>query len=81
MAQQVKNLPAAQETQETWFQSMYWEGPLEEEMAIQSSILAWENVKDRGAWHAHSSRCWAYTLRKPEGKETRVPQCSSQHCL
>ena len=27
------------------------------------------------------SHCWAYTLRKPEGKETRVPQCSSQHCL
>ena len=27
------------------------------------------------------SRCWAYTLRKPEGKETHVPQCSSQHCL
>ena len=24
---------------------------------------------------------WAYTLRKPELKETRVPQCSSQHCL
>ena len=23
----------------------------------------------------------AYTLRKPEGKETHVPQCSSQHCL
>ena len=22
-----------------------------------------------------------YTLRKPEGKETCVPQCSSQHCL
>ena len=20
------------------------------------------------------SHCWAYTLRKPEGKETRVPQ-------
>ena len=27
------------------------------------------------------SHCWADTLRKPEGKETRVPQCSSQHCL
>ena len=26
------------------------------------------------------SHCWAYTLRKPEGKETCVPQCSSQHC-
>ena len=27
------------------------------------------------------SHCWAYTLRKPELKDTRVPQCSSQHCL
>ena len=27
------------------------------------------------------SHCWADTLRKPEGKETHVPQCSSQHCL
>ena len=27
------------------------------------------------------SHCWAYTLRKPQLKETRVPQCSSQHCL
>ena len=25
------------------------------------------------------SHCWAYTPRKPELKETRVPQCSSQH--
>ena len=24
------------------------------------------------------SHCWAYTLRKPELKETRVPQCSLQ---
>ena len=27
------------------------------------------------------SHCWAYTPRKPELKETRVPQCSSQPCL
>ena len=27
------------------------------------------------------SQCWAYTPRKPQLKETRVPQCSSQHCL
>ena len=26
------------------------------------------------------SHCWAHTPRKPELKETRVPQCSSQHC-
>ena len=27
------------------------------------------------------SHCWVYTPRKPELKETYVPQCSSQHCL
>ena len=27
------------------------------------------------------SHYWAYTPRKPEWKETRVSQCSSQHCL
>ena len=27
------------------------------------------------------SYCWAYTLRKPQLKETYVPQCLSQHCL
>ena len=27
------------------------------------------------------SHCWAYTLRKPEEKETHVFQCSLQHCL
>ena len=27
-----------------------------------------------------ASHCWAYILRKPELKETRAPQCSSQHC-
>ena len=35
----VKNLPAKQETQ---VQSLGWEDPLEEKMAIHSSILAWE---------------------------------------
>ena len=28
--------------QETWVQSLGWEDPLEEDMAIHSSILAWE---------------------------------------
>ena len=35
----VKNPPAMQET---WVQSLGQEDPLEEEMATQSSILAWE---------------------------------------
>ena len=38
----VKNLPAMQETQETWVQSLGGEDPLEEEMATHSSILAWK---------------------------------------
>ena len=38
----VKNLPAKQETQETWVQSLGQEDPLEEEMATHSSILAWK---------------------------------------
>ena len=27
------------------------------------------------------SHFWTYTPRKPDLKETRAPQCSSQHCL
>ena len=40
MAQQVRNLPAMQETQETQVRSLGQEDPLEEEMVTQSSILA-----------------------------------------
>ena len=45
----VKNLPA---TQEVWVQSLGQKDPLEKEMATHSSILAWENSMDRGAWQA-----------------------------
>ena len=38
MVQRIKHLPAMQET---WVQSLGWEDPLEKEMAIHSSILAW----------------------------------------
>ena len=47
VAQMVKNLPA---TQESLVQSLGWEDLREKEMAIHSSILAWEiNPMDRGA--------------------------------
>ena len=39
VAQMVKSVPAMQET---WVQSLGWEDPLEEEMAIHSSILVWK---------------------------------------
>ena len=37
----VKSLPAMQETQETWVQFLGGEDPLEEGMAVHSSILVW----------------------------------------
>ena len=40
IAHLVKNLPAIQETQETWVQSLGEEDPLEEGMAAYSSTLA-----------------------------------------
>ena len=40
MAQQVKNPPAMQKTQESWVRSLGQEDPLEKEMATHSSILA-----------------------------------------
>ena len=39
MAQAVKRLPAMWET---WVRFLGWEDPLEKEMAIHSSILAWK---------------------------------------
>ena len=44
MAQQVKNLPAMQETQETGVQSLDGEELLEKEMVTHSSILAWKTA-------------------------------------
>ena len=49
VAQSVNNLPAVQET---WVRSLGWEDPLEKEMATHSSILAWKNLMDTGAWWA-----------------------------
>ena len=49
VAQTVKNCPAMQET---WVQLLGWEDPLEEGMAIHSSILSWRIPVDRGAWQA-----------------------------
>ena len=48
----VKNLPAVQETQEIWVQSLGKEDLLEMGMAnpLQYSYL--ENAMDRGAWRA-----------------------------
>ena len=49
VAQSVKILPAVQETH---VRSLGWEDLLEKEMATHSSMLAWKNLMDTGAWWA-----------------------------
>ena len=49
VAQSVKNLP---EEKEIGVQSLGREDLLEKKMANHSSILAWKNPMDRGAWWA-----------------------------
>ena len=49
VAQMVKNVPTKWET---WVRSLGQKDPLEKEMATPSSILAWGNPTDRGAWRA-----------------------------
>ena len=49
----VKNPPAMWET---WVPSLGWEDPLEEDMAMHSSILFWRVPMDRGAWQGTGHR-------------------------
>ena len=37
---------------ETWVGDLGWKDPREEDMATQSSVLAWRIPMDRGAWQA-----------------------------
>ena len=50
MTEQLSIAQPVQEMQVTWVQSLDQEGPLGEEMATHSSILAWKNLMDREAW-------------------------------
>ena len=50
MAQTVKNLPTIRENQ---VQSLGWKGPLEKEMTIYSSILAWRIPWTEVVWYSH----------------------------
>ena len=67
VAQMVKNSPTMWET---WVWSLVWEDPLEEGMAIHSSILAWRIPLDREAW-------WA-TVHEVTKSQTRLSD-SAQH--
>ena len=58
MAQQVKNPPAFQETQEMRVQPLGWEDPLEKEMATPSGILTWKVpwTEEPGGLHSMGSQ-------------------------
>ena len=58
MGQTVKNLPAMRETQ---VQSVGWEGLLEKEMEIHSSILAW-----KVPWMKEPCRLVVYRVAKSQ---------------
>ena len=58
MAQRIKHLSAMQETR---VQSLGWEDPLEKEMAIHSSILAW-----RIPWREEAGRLQSMGLQRVE---------------
>ena len=49
---EVKNPSATEETQEIQVQFLGQEDPLGEDMATHSSVPAWKNPMDRGAWQA-----------------------------
>ena len=57
----------------------WWECKLVQPLwgTVWRSLKNWEE-------NCHTTQkchCWVYILRKPEVKETRVPQCSLQHYL
>ena len=56
MVHWVKNLPAIQEIQEMWVQSLDWEDPLEEENGTPLQYSCLKNPMDRGAWQAMVQR-------------------------
>ena len=53
----VKNPPAVQAMQELWVRSLGWEDPLEEEMAIDSNIFAWETPQTEEPCGLQSGDC------------------------
>ena len=56
---------------ETRLQSLGWEDPLEKDVATRSSILAWKNPMDGGAWQA--------TVRGVAKSRTRLSGFTSLH--
>ena len=72
VAQMVKNLPAMQET---WFQSLGQEGPLEEKMETQFSTLGW-----RTAWTEEPGRL-VHSVTESDMTERHMPTHTKRYDL
>ena len=70
MAQMVKNLPAMQEI---WVPAPGWEDPLEKEMAIHSSTIAWKIP-----W---TEELVGYSLRGCKEQDTTSLSLSLHYCI
>ena len=93
----VKNLPATQEPQETWVQSLGQEDPLEEGMATHSSIRVWripwmekpdrlQSMGSQRVRHDWMTNTWASLVAQrlkclPTMQETRVPSLGQEDSL
>ena len=73
--------------QETWVQSLGQEDPLEKDMVTHSSILAWKNPMDRGAWQAtvHGVARAGHNLGTKQQQHTSYrdanPSTSEYYCI
>ena len=78
VAQMVKNLPALRET---WVRFLDWEDPLEERMAIHSSILAWRIPMYRRTWQAavHGvTKRWTRATKHASKKKENLAMASGK---
>ena len=77
MAQRLKRLPPMRET---WVRSLGWEDPLEKEMVIHSSILAWRipwmekpgRLQSRGSQRIGHDLATSLSLSKMEERHCRL---------
>ena len=63
----VKDLPAMEETQQTWVLSLGREDSLEKGIAIHSSILAWEIT--------YGQRSWQTMVHGSQKSQARLSTC------
>ena len=72
VAQQIKNPLSMKETQETQVQSLGQEDPLEEEIAIHYSILAWRILWTEETGRLQSMELQRVKYERPGNKENLV---------